>query len=210
MTKSIRLNSIIREQILENIRAAYLTNTPEPVLDNIPDFDYMFDDAVIKAHTAKVQPIIDAAKKDPALKNYIIYDSNIWYFNKTGYRERVPLSGNKLLPSTRQEALFNIKAFNDGEKDHKVPTNIQKILKDQRNYYKDTLKPHQDLVKEHNKVLRLYMEEVSQVLQGVNTSKQLLEVWPEVEKFLPKGTVNPSSITLPAVSIANLNAALAV
>lgn len=210
MTKSIRLNSTIREQILENIRAAYLTNTPEPVLDNIPDFEDMFDDAVIKAHTVKVQPIIDIAEKDPVLKSYLTYDSQVYYINKCGYRDYVRLKDNKLIPSSRNDVMCNLKAFNDGEKDHKVPTNIQKILKDQRNYYKDTLKPHQDLVKEHNKVLRLYMEEVSQVLQGVNTSKQLLEVWPEVEKFLPKGTVNPSSITLPAVSIANLNAALAV
>lgn len=49
------------------------------------------------------------------------------------------------------------------------------------------------------------MQQVRQVVDAVNTTKQLLEVWPEAEQFIPEDIRDPSTITLPSVNIADLN-----
>ncbi len=49
------------------------------------------------------------------------------------------------------------------------------------------------------------LREVKNVMYSVNTTKQLLELWPEVEKFLTPYLSNPSNTTLPAVNIKRVN-----
>lgn len=41
--------------------------------------------------------------------------------------------------------------------------------------------------------------EIHAVLDSVNTTKQLLEVWPEIERFMPNGYVDPSKVQLPSI-----------
>ena len=41
--------------------------------------------------------------------------------------------------------------------------------------------------------------EICAVLDSVNTTKQLLEAWPEIERFMPSGYVDPSKVQLPAI-----------
>lgn len=50
--------------------------------------------------------------------------------------------------------------------------------------------------------------EVNAVLNSVPTFKKLWEVWPECKSLLDKYEVKPSIAILPAVQVANLNAAL--
>lgn len=52
---------------------------------------------------------------------------------------------------------------------------------------------------------RDYEEQVTMVVSGVNTTAQLLDAWPEVEKFIPAGVNKAANIQLPAVSIQQLN-----
>lgn len=44
-----------------------------------------------------------------------------------------------------------------------------------------------------------YRTEIEAVLASVNTTKQLLEAWPEVEKYIPDAYADPSRIRLPAI-----------
>lgn len=53
-----------------------------------------------------------------------------------------------------------------------------------------------------------FSHKVRQVLDSVNTTKQLVEAWPEIEEHLPSSIANPSKIQLPAVSIDSLNSQL--
>lgn len=52
------------------------------------------------------------------------------------------------------------------------------------------------------------MQDVIQIIEGVNTTGQLLAAWPAVEKFIPAGVNNPNRINLPAVNFARLNAGI--
>ena len=61
---------------------------------------------------------------------------------------------------------------------------------------------------EHQKSLKKFTNELKQVLESVNTTGQLLEVWPEAAPFVPQEISNPSSISLPAVSFVELNKVL--
>lgn len=70
---------------------------------------------------------------------------------------------------------------------------------------KELTKAFNKEVEEHQATRKLYSEEVDQVLQGVNTTGQLLGQWPEIEEFLPSNIANPSKINLPSVSVKKLN-----
>ena len=50
-----------------------------------------------------------------------------------------------------------------------------------------------------------FKDQVSQVVDSVNTTKQLIEVWPEAEVFLPDDIKDPSSINLPSINLASIN-----
>jgi hypothetical protein len=61
---------------------------------------------------------------------------------------------------------------------------------------------------EHHKALVKFKSEVATVLESVNTTLQLVEVWPEALPFVPQNISNPSSINLPSVNFAELNKVL--
>lgn len=53
--------------------------------------------------------------------------------------------------------------------------------------------------------------EVSAILESVNTSKQLIELWPQVEDFLPAHVADPDkAIKLPALDVSYLNKRLGI
>lgn len=64
------------------------------------------------------------------------------------------------------------------------------------------------VVKDWKDKFDAFKEEVQQIIQSVNTTKQLLEAWPEVEEHLPGYIRNPSNIKLPAIKVEHLNEAL--
>lgn len=66
-------------------------------------------------------------------------------------------------------------------------------------------KQEQEAIKEYDNDHKRYIQQVRQVVNAVNTTKQLLEVWPEAEQFIPDDIRDPSTITLPSVNIADLN-----
>lgn len=69
----------------------------------------------------------------------------------------------------------------------------------------DKYKKDKEIVDSYLSDERHYLGQVRQVVNAVNTTKQLLEAWPEAEQFIPDDIKDPSSITLPSVNIAELN-----
>ena len=55
-----------------------------------------------------------------------------------------------------------------------------------------------------------FNQNIKAVLSSVNTTRQLVEVWPEVEAHLPAHVADPSKINLPAVVVESLNNQLEV
>ena len=56
-----------------------------------------------------------------------------------------------------------------------------------------------------------FKEEVTQIVYSVNTTKQLVELWPEAEQYLPAFANDPSEgINLPALKTSRLNSALGI
>lgn len=53
-------------------------------------------------------------------------------------------------------------------------------------------------------------EQVRMALDSVNTTGQLLSVWPEAEKFIPTDVLDFSTIQLPSVSFSSLNKAVGI
>lgn len=59
----------------------------------------------------------------------------------------------------------------------------------------------------HNKEYNGLRSEVKPVLDSFNTTKQLLETWPSMEKFLPPNIADPDKgINLPALALSRLDA----
>ena len=88
--------------------------------------------------------------------------------------------------------------------DTDIPPAIQEVI-DGINGAKKRVRAQRALVIAYDKEKANYEQDVTQVLDGCNTSGQLILVWEEVEKFLPKGVANPSIINLPSVNIAALS-----
>lgn len=63
------------------------------------------------------------------------------------------------------------------------------------------------LKEQHNVEYNKLRSEIKPVLDSFNTTKQLLETWPSVEKFLPANIADPDKgINLPALSLSRLEA----
>ena len=86
---------------------------------------------------------------------------------------------------------------------------VEIINSDDKDYvkYEKVLESHGDWLKER----RNLNTEITTVLNSVNTTKQLIEVWPEVEKFLPAHIADPNTgIKLPALKVSRLNEKLGI
>ena len=197
---SIRLNKEIRKIIADNISEAYVKNNPAPTYKTSEDFKKDFEDFVKQYYINKGNAILALAKTinlDKYLKttHYInIYNDNNFVFSV--YLDESNTRYTVIDPETSN---LNLNA-----KEHKA------VLKEYEKYKQNIkgLKPLLDAYKAWQLKHDNYMSEVSNVLAGVNTTGQLLEVWPECAGYIPQGIRNPSKIQLPVVSIAALNSAI--
>ena len=96
------------------------------------------------------------------------------------------------LPSTRESKVEYVISKSDSfYKDYKQKLEVLKKEVEKRNEYESSL--------------HKFQAQVRQTLDSVNTTKQLVEVWPEVEEHLPESVKDPSKIQLPSVNIQSLN-----
>ena len=200
--KSIRLNKDIRTQIVANIKKAYLNNNTRPEVNDSRETD--LNEVILKHYNSKYKEAF-AAYEDPKLKPFINYSNYFCIRNDTGALTYIYFGNDEKGNTIHRPTPKNSGAFIDlSNPDTKIPASIQKVIDANKKIKKQCRKEREEQSK-YDLELSKYLSEIRQVLDGVNTSKQLLEVWPEVQKFLPEGINNPSKINLPAISIASLN-----
>ena len=201
--KSIRLNKEIRFNIITNIKKAYLLKNPEPILAS----PAVLLDAEVLAYSLACSEKIEAIAKEAGLLKCIHRTHYIQYRNPSGVYSvvyNVDDSGNNaMFYSDVSDGLV----FDFEDKEAKLP----EVLSDAAiafHIHNKEYKHARINLAAHTIKLDKYLEDVSNVLSGVNTTGQLIEAWPECEKYVPVGILNPSKINLPALSIAELNKVL--
>lgn len=204
--KSIRLNNEIREQILDNIKAAYLKVNP---LYKRPPNNLSFSQQT--AEIAKAEHLQEVAMLSALIQEH----PDLKILKLLSLSDNCTRVGKVLLPENNVSVEFDSPmpgvhqwvALRDWRDSKDQPRKIKTLLKNKakidRDYRKETEK-----VNESQKELERYLDKVRQPIYGVNTTGQLLEIWPEVSKYLPQGTINPSKINLPAINIKDLNTVL--
>jgi hypothetical protein len=210
MAQSIRLNKQIRADILDNIMSCYDTANPVPVR---PSMENSLNDLVKEMFFTKHAAIFKEFNKlnADALECVRLADTNnytyIQYQNEHGNWQTIDFTEqdftNYKIPYDLTRGCF----INLKDPDQLTPE-LTKAIEAKRTFEKTTLKEFIQKEKEHSLGRRNYRQQIETVLGGVNTSKQLTDVWPEVEKFIPVGLLEPSKIQLPSVNIATLNSAL--
>lgn len=203
--KSIRLNQTIREKIKQNIQAAWeQANEMPKEIEYRETFKGIIAQAVHTSLLKEQKELDKLAKRYPHLSHRLV---------QAGDYDHVRIHSDAL------DQYVDIKAKDLGIEYLPSPAfalNFDRLVTDLSMEDLVKSKPAIDraMRKAREKVSDWelkrdrYMDQVNDVVCGVNTTKQLIEVWPEVVKFFPKGLFDPSHIQLPAVSVADLNAQL--
>lgn len=218
--KSVRLNKTIREQIIDNIMESRDSKNAAPKVDSVTEGDFHSEVATAfkEQYAAEIKQYDDLTK---AGCKFLSSTRSIGYYHnghykavavETGLTTYHDLDGHKTTSECRTypDVLeggyleFHDSDVDDANKLKKLPKSIVALLRKKK---KDTTKVRKQkaALKEWNSDRSMYRASVEEVVGGVNTTGQLLEVWPEVDRFLPKAIINPSNIMLPAVNVKALN-----
>jgi hypothetical protein len=191
MTKSLRLNKSLRDSILKSIMNKYEEANPLPESELPTSVDLKVDLAE-KIHKKvygkySINIPIDMVNTSNHIKvqypNQSVVQLYFKYDENKGYDYKI---------STKQSKVEYVLSEDD-------PLWLDFIA------IKNKIDEFNNIIKGLVKDKKSYEEGVSQVLEGVNTTGQLLEQWPEVEDYLPQNISNPSKINLPSVSVSKLN-----
>ena len=201
MFKSIRLNKELRAAILSNIKDVYVVANPAPVVvDNV---DTGICEAVVAHYIETHADVMELVTKFP---DYVRKFSTIRGSLPDGtiHSYSLPTGVYTAYGDTYE---FDYKQDANSTCNPTIPDTIADAVA-QRAVQRKRIKAEREALSSWKDAQIAYMESVGQVVANVNTTGQLLTVWPEVERFLPTGAVDPSSIQLPSVNVAALNAAL--
>ena len=182
--KSVRLNCDLREQVISNVMLKWQEENKAP-------YDY------------------DDIHNDTALK---IWDNLFGKIDFSNIQPKFLTKGKYINVSV------NKKVYAFTLKKSKILTSKQTRWEDPilKNYSKmpPCILEFETKMKELNQFLNdkeEFRQEISAVINSVNTTKQLQEIWPEVLKFVPAHLINPSvGITLPAIKTDKLNKSLGI
>lgn len=187
--KSLRLNKELRSNILNSFLEKYKASNPEPEVGS---------EANAKSLAArKVQQKLYGKYEGLLPKEFTIQASGIsvqlpngavqtWFFGEDEENNDIYLLSSK---ESRVKYVFTA--------DDPIYAEYRKVA--------DEVAEQQIARKEWFKGYDKFKTEVQQVLESVNTTGQLVEVWPESEPFIPKEIHDPSKINLPAVNFAEIN-----
>ena len=179
MSKSRTLTHSSREQIIRN---AYNVCV-KPALEQVDKKLKAFGDSIYQEVTKDFPP----GWKVNIPRSFFNLESSIKvHFETLGYRA-LPLSDYQPAPPAYRHTVASY------PQDHLFCSKFQ-VLTDERESVE--------------KAWQETRESLSGVLNSVRTTKQLLSVWPEAEKYFPEGWANPATPNLPAVQIEKLNCKL--
>lgn len=187
--KSLRLNKEMRDNILSNFVAKYLVANPKPTITR--SIDMLKSDIATKISNNLYGKYVELVPKDLLNTcNYLCVqlpnDSVAQFYFRVEGGDCISL------PSTKENKVEYVFTESD-------PMWIEYQVAAAK------LKEENAVVEAHEKALSKFKGEVKQVLESVNTTLQLVEVWPEAAPFVPQEISNPSSINLPSVNFAELN-----
>lgn len=185
--KSIRLNANIRQKIVANVMAKYKEANQLPEVNEESPDEYLSDAVWQRSYGH-----LDLSN----IPKGMLYENSFM---------RVRLSGESTatpdFPRVNGEAQYRpvespkyIQATPEEEAEYRRLAKIRRQERQKRN--------------EAAEAMAAFESDVSTAINSCNTTGQLVELWPEVQEFIPQNIQNPSSINLPTVSTAALNAAL--
>ncbi|ADX87787.1 hypothetical protein TU12-16_00165 [Vibrio phage ICP2_2006_A] len=188
--KSIRLNQQIRSEIVSNVLKAWAIENPKPECVGKPSKNTLLDAAYAQwKKDFQLDILFSCGLKDEILNKEshvslrvvdehgteIIYEG-MYFKNAGGKNERRPF-----LPTGALQLTTSSPVYIEWKKQH------------------DEFILQYEQVKKWEQTRADKATEIRAVLDSVNTTKQLLEAWPEIERFMPSGYVDPSKVQLPAI-----------
>lgn len=209
LRKSIRLNKSLRAEIVNNIMSSYDAANPEPVRPE-PKGGSIKD--IVKAnflnkHKKVIEEVGNLSPNTLSILNLLKKSDHVSYKSETGHWECFYFTEEELEEFKIPYSLHYAASINLSDP-AQLTAPLRKALEAKKKFEKTTLKVFKQKYKDYELERKNYVQQIQTVLDGVNTSNQLLEVWPEVEEYLPIGVVEPSKIQLPSVNIQTLNSAL--
>ncbi len=182
-SKSVRLSNAIREDIKQSMLNAWIARNPIPF-----DLDKMSNniaDAIWKKHYGKL-PLNKIPK-------HMLKASNSVKIQIAGAVKSFRMSEERPyeIQGSYTEAILEVH--------DESPQNISE-------YFDAKQK-----VSEWEKVKTEFIEEITVILDSVNSTGQLIQLWPEAEQYLPPFAADPSKgINLPALKTSRLNEMLGI
>lgn len=184
--KSVKLNAKVREEIKKSMMTAWALTNKEPY--NLVKLEHT---VAIKLHR-KIY-----GKHSKSINN--ISDYFLCYSNDIYIKIGDIVSHYKLPKS--------LPCFSKVEG---ARVNVVEVYNTEPNFITDFLNKRATCI-EWRGLRRRADDEIQTILDSVNTTKQLLEIWPEAERYLPIYITDPSKgIKLPALQTNRLNASLGI
>lgn len=192
--KSIRLNRTIRTAIVENVITAWKKVNPEPIL---------FDEQLKKIEQKLLEQAYQEWKDENKIDVLIScgMKSDYCNINNKVYLEIVDDAGESI-----HRLGYLLFTGSDGEVEKRI---IKKYGGFQVKASSHAGKEYLEALKEKTDKQAAYKAwdtaryekecEILAVLESVNTTKQLLEVWPEIKEYIPASYVDPSRVQLPSI-----------
>lgn len=187
--KSLRLNKELRTTILNSFLDKYKSSNPEPEVGSVGKAKNEAAIKVQKKVYGKYEGLLpdDLINKAYYVSVQLPNDSvQHWNFGNDQNNETISLLTTK---QSKVEYVFT--------EDDEIYSEYKKVA--------DVVKQQQSVYDEWEKGYKKFKSEVTQVLESVNTTGQLVEVWPESLPFIPQEISDPSKINLPSVNFAEIN-----
>tara|TARA_R110000822_G_scaffold35050_2_gene98994 strand:+ start:771 stop:1328 length:558 start_codon:yes stop_codon:yes gene_type:complete len=183
--KSIRLNKLIRDDISNAMVASWEKTSPKPC--DLRKEQQKVGDAIYKEAHKKIT-------FGNAHLNFFNVSAAIKYTVDGVVQQSIMSCARPMRATAPNRSSDNIAIVYD--KTPKVVLDLQKLEKANSDWI--TLKS-------------IFKEEIQQIISSVNTTQQLVDIWPEAEQYLPAYACDPSKgIKLPALKTSRLNEALGV
>jgi len=180
--KSIRLSEVTRDQIISQMMDGYKEITPAPISKS---------DAANKAGIALWGVVYGRIKFSAIPQDFLVQSYRISAqfggdFVQFIMKSKMPATSTSYSPNP-------CKVFN------KTPGFYKKYLAEVAAYEK------------WDAACDSFRSELRSILYSVNTTKQLIDIWPECVKYLPQGSVDSiQTCNLPALKTAELNKKLGI
>lgn len=189
--KSVRLNKEIRTAIVTNILKTWDKSHPAPVGVAAPSRDGLVNALYNEWYEAnKIDTLIACGMKD----DYLNKDSYVYVEVKDAETGRNIQEWGHCFHDERGTKESRVFKRNGGMScDNTHPAFIEWQAK------QSLQTESQGKIDKRNKARKDYGADIRAVLDSVNTTKQLVEAWPEIEQYIPNTFRDPSSFQLPSI-----------